>query len=84
MRCKFWLLTFLFLAIASPSFSTRTNEYWISYSGDRTEYDPLSRKYLLKIDALGNVIVQPQSILIDPFIIVFRLPLRSRGMARRC
>jgi hypothetical protein len=68
MRCKFWLLTFLFLAIASPSFSTRTNEYWISYSGDITQYDPLSRKYLMKIDVVGNVVIQPKIVVIDPFL----------------
>jgi hypothetical protein len=67
------VLLFMMLGIISfhgLSVSMANDQYWISYSGDRTEQEPRSKKVLMKIDALGNIIVPPKVVITDPYFTV--------------
>ena len=44
-------------------FAFATDQYWISFSGLALEHYPGYPKYLMKIDALGNVVVPPRMVL---------------------
>ncbi len=62
----------LFISVTFfPCISLCTDQYWISYSGDEeTEYRSLGPKYLMKIDVLGNVLVQPTKVVRNSSVFV--------------